>query len=78
MIIVSVIKVEPDLITLENDETGETYQKPITEFPTLKQGIQMGQIFEFDMDNGTITFNEEETKSRKEKVAGLLAQLHRV
>lgn len=78
MIVVSVIKVEPNLITLENDETGETYQKPLVDFPVLEHGIQMGQIFEWNEENGEMKFNEEETKSRKEKVASLLAQLNRI
>lgn len=78
MILASVIKVEPEQITVEDDETGETYVIPKAGFPIIEQGIQMGQIFEVDLENGEIRFNEEETVSRKERVASLLARLHKI
>ena len=74
----SVIKVEPFFITLEDDETGETHVVPIEKFPTMTQGIQMGQIFEVDFENDVICFNEEETTSRRNRVASLLARLHKI
>ena len=76
MIITSVIKVESGLITLENDDTGETYELPVSQFPEMT--IEMGQIFEWDTVAGELHFDEEETKTRKEKVASLLAQLYEV
>lgn len=78
MILTSVIKVEPEQITLEDDSTGENYVIPMAEFPIIEQGIQMGQIFEVNLEKGEIRFNEEETLSRRERVASLLAQLNKV
>lgn len=78
MILTSVIKVEPFCITLEDDVTGETHVIPIEKFPVMEQGIQMGQIFEVDFENDVIYFNEEETTSRRTKVASLLARLNRI
>ena len=74
MIIVSVIKVEEDVITLENDDTGETYEIPVTQFPEMV--VEMGQIFKWNTETDVLYFEEEETKTRREKVASLLAQLH--
>lgn len=78
MILTSVIKVEPFCITLEDDATGETHVVPVEKFPVMEQGIQMGQIFEVDFENDVICFNEEETASRRAKVASLLARLKRI
>lgn len=78
MILTSVIKIEPDQVTLENDTNGETYVIPKERFPEIAQGIQMGQIFNVDLEVGTILFDEEETVSRKARVASLLARLHKI
>ena len=78
MILTSVIKVEPLCITLEDDATGETHVIPVEKFPIMDQEIQMGQIFEVDFENDIIYFNEEETVSRRAKVASLLARLHKI
>lgn len=74
MIIASVIKVGEDVITLENDDTGETYEIPVTQFPEMV--VEMGQIFKWNTETDVLYFDEEETKTRREKVASLLAQLH--
>lgn len=78
MILTSVIKIEPEQVTLENDTNGETYVIPISQLPEIAEGIQMGQIFNVDWQNGTILFDEEETRTRKTRVASLLARLHKI
>lgn len=77
MILTSVIKIEPEQVTLENDTNGETYVIPISQFPEITEGIQMGQIFKVCLESGTIIFDEDETKTRKAKVASLLARLQK-
>ena len=74
MIFCSVIKVSPEFVELENDETGETYEVSVSQLPEMQ--FEMGQIFKCNLEENVYQFDGEETRIRKERVASLLAQLH--
>ena len=74
MIFCSVIKVSPEFVELENDETGEIYEVSVSQLPEMQ--FEMGQIFKYNLEENVYQFDEEETRIRRERVASLLAQLH--
>lgn len=76
--IASVIKVEVAGITLQADEDSKIVVLPTCIFPNIEGGVQMGQIFEINEQENTVTYCEEETNFRRQKVAELLAKRNKV
>lgn len=75
--VLSVIKVTTTIITLENDETGQTHEFPVERFWEIVDFVKMGQIFRWNEEDDTLIFDEEETNARRVRVASLLARLNK-